>query len=515
MIHTPDSVRAAHEAAYIEKYLIDGEEPTKGNIVLLPDHPEELALSIEGAEEAAALHVTLKFLGDIPGLKERKRVEGEVQRIANEYAPVEFTIVRAEMFGRNLDVVSLVLQARMVGRLFAEVHAATPDVELKWPTYKPHMALWYIKPPSSLIGNVDGPRAPLSYLEGRTFTCGAIAVQWGTDVVPHRLLGVLKGDYPGHPFRGNQWTGRGFAFAPDHRMAGTAGPRTTKAKTGIGVIDRVPDSHYEMTLGNTTGQLKRAGVLDNPRSSISSAINPLTGHRMSNTEMGAVMEALITNELAGKEAFTSVLGSGMRHIVGRSSGATRGRDSRGAIDLATDTHALELKSISVLAGDPKVSIKGIELMDKARASKAMKKKGAVLVAVVREDSTVDVWAFVSPKGFIPTTADRLQIKRNSKGWQKLSHGEMVQLGTIRPTKRAWTRATKKAGWERDSNGKLIQRERIGRNVEKGAFDDDTSLPAEVEPARTGDLVIWLEGRTPRIGWEGGMEPPWVKEMEEW
>ena len=42
---------------------IAGEVPTKGNLVLVPADPD--ALVVDGGDPAGALHVTVKYIGDL------------------------------------------------------------------------------------------------------------------------------------------------------------------------------------------------------------------------------------------------------------------------------------------------------------------------------------------------------------------------------------------------------------------------------------------------------------------
>lgn len=223
--------------ADIEKFTIDGEVPTKANIALIPDNPEEWALDGGDPTNAAygmtehpdAMHVTIKYLGDLPDTEERKRIELNINELASRYAPVQFTVTGSAMFGKNDDVLVLELESTTAHKLFRAVDAATPDVAVKWPSYKAHMALMYCKDESTKNMPV-GKYGPASHLVGKTMTCSAITCQWAEDQVLVKLTGIEKGDFPGHPFRGNQWTGGGAVMYAADKGGGGGMPKQPKVK---------------------------------------------------------------------------------------------------------------------------------------------------------------------------------------------------------------------------------------------------------------------------------------------
>lgn len=252
-VYQPVSDGVFKPSAVIEKVLIDGEPPTKANVCLLPDNPEEWALGhgfpdspvTDMAEPPESLHVTLKFLGDLPTVDERKRIEAHIEELARTFAPVTFLVTASAMYGRDNDVLSLELESTTASKLFHAVDDVTPESPVKWPTYKAHMALMYCKDERTKNMPV-GKLGPASHLVGKTLTCSAIACQWGEDMVPVKLTGIGKGDFAGHPFRGNQWTGGGAVMFAADKGGGGGALRGTKPRRPVpAAMHQALDSEIE------------------------------------------------------------------------------------------------------------------------------------------------------------------------------------------------------------------------------------------------------------------------------
>lgn len=305
-------------------------------------------------------------------------------------------------------------------------------------------------------------------------------------------------------------------MAPD-RGAGNGGGapvRTRKVKTPFGEMDLIPDDKYVLSrkTGATSREMgeKTAG----PRSSISKAVNPLTGHRMTNTEMGDTFEHLVMGKLKNNPE----LGGGMRHIVGT---AKDKRDRRGPIDIVSKTHAFEVKSLHLHAKDPKASLKPDEIKSKSAATKKLGKKPAILIPVF-DDHTGKVAVHAYVGDFKPNQKNRLQVRYNkgSNQLQKVKTGNSIKITEFTVTKAEWTEAQYKAGWLRDKNGNVIDPDRqtktgspkrpTSRTVSKswGTGEDGEDERTE-RPLDDGDVVIALaDDGTPFIAWvnEPGLPP---------
>lgn len=497
----------------ISKTLINGELPTGAMVALAPDNPERFA--VVGGEERDALHVTSKFLGKASDWNSATRsvVRSAIRNIANSTQPIQATVTGVARYGENNDAVVLELGGSDLHELHKSVHAVTPGIALKWPNYKPHMTILYT------TANVRG----LDRFIGENIYFSKVQVAFGDDVENyHFTLPISKGDYPGHPFRGNQWTGgRGFVMAPD-RGAGSGGPppatrrRRKQVRTAFGLVDVVPDSEYKMSTLSTARDLEAS--LRNPRSSVSLAINPLTGHRMTNTEMGDTFENLIVQQMADTPEFRRVFGrSKLHHIVGA---AQYNRDRRGPIDLVNARFGFEVKSLSMSAGDPKASLTKEEVQAKANAVRAMKKSGAILVPVFdHQTATIHLYAYVGR--FAPNQKNRLQIRfsKRSMSLQQVSTGNSVYIMSMQVTKRQWQEAQYQANWLRDKDNEFIDprtqtmsgaRRRVSKSVEtivsatKRLFHSmSKSDDLGDEEIHEGDLVIGLaEDGVPYVMWAG-------------
>lgn len=74
-------------------YKINGEEPTMASIVLVPATPEDWV--VDEGEEAAALHVTLKYLGPADNYDAEAR--GKIERIVGSLAAESDGVFYAEI----------------------------------------------------------------------------------------------------------------------------------------------------------------------------------------------------------------------------------------------------------------------------------------------------------------------------------------------------------------------------------------------------------------------------------
>lgn len=287
-------------------------------------------------------------------------------------------------------------------------------------------------------------------------------------------------------------------------------------RTAFGLVDVVPDSEYKMSTLSTARDLEAS--LRNPRSSVSLAINPLTGHRMTNTEMGDTFENLIVQQMADTPEFRRVFGrSKLHHIVGA---AQYNRDRRGPIDLVNARFGFEVKSLSMSAGDPKASLTKEEVQAKANAVRAMKKSGAILVPVFdHQTATIHLYAYVGR--FAPNQKNRLQIRfsKRSMSLQQVSTGNSVYIMSMQVTKRQWQEAQYQANWLRDKDNEFIDprtqtmsgaRRRVSKSVEtivsatKRLFHSmSKSDDLGDEEIHEGDLVIGLaEDGVPYVMWAG-------------
>lgn len=139
---------------------IAGEVPTKGNLVLVPADPD--ALVVDGGDPAGALHVTVKYIGDLDRWDDdaREMAQEALTAWAARLGPVKATVT---------DVGPLGDEGAMVLFLDApELSAARPDLseaidsiaELfgadttdKYPSYKPHLTVGYnVKAPEDMVG---------------------------------------------------------------------------------------------------------------------------------------------------------------------------------------------------------------------------------------------------------------------------------------------------------------------------------------------------------------------------
>lgn len=129
-------------------YRINGEVPTMGSIILVPASPEDW--TVEGGEEAEALHVTLKYLGPADNYDEeaRSKIERIVGSVAYEAGEFYAEVSEQETLGpKNARV--LVLESEkidrfrqaLVDRLSAEEGLVIPIDA--YPTFLAHMTLSY------------------------------------------------------------------------------------------------------------------------------------------------------------------------------------------------------------------------------------------------------------------------------------------------------------------------------------------------------------------------------------
>ena len=139
---------------------IAGEVPTKGNLVLVPADPD--ALVVDGGDPAGALHVTVKYIGDLDRWDDdaREMAQEALTAWAARLGPVKATVTKVGPLGDEGAMV-LFLDA-------PELSAAQPDLseaidsiaELfgadttdKYPSYKPHLTVGYnVKAPEDMVG---------------------------------------------------------------------------------------------------------------------------------------------------------------------------------------------------------------------------------------------------------------------------------------------------------------------------------------------------------------------------
>lgn len=151
---------------------INGEIPTGAMIALRPENSWDLA--VEGGEEAAALHVTLKFLGDAADWtpEQRRDLCMFLAVVWRQRRPFEARVTGVERFGEEKDAIVLTLDAPELHVMHEDAHMATPHVPLTWPTYKPHLTMKYSK--GAIPKEVE-------QLVGTTIRFSDILIAFGTD----------------------------------------------------------------------------------------------------------------------------------------------------------------------------------------------------------------------------------------------------------------------------------------------------------------------------------------------
>jgi 2'-5' RNA ligase/ribosomal protein S18 acetylase RimI-like enzyme len=168
-----------------EPVTIDGEVPTKGNIALRPADPD--AFVVAGGDPAAALHVTVKFIGDLDGWDDEARTatEGVVAAWAARLGPVDATVTEVGPLGDEgamvlfLDAPALVdARPELSDAVDAIARIAGADTTDKYPSFTPHLTVGYdVDPPEGMVG--------------ATVTLDAVQVQWATDVTDVPLGAVV------------------------------------------------------------------------------------------------------------------------------------------------------------------------------------------------------------------------------------------------------------------------------------------------------------------------------------
>lgn len=166
---------------------INGETPDKGNIVLLPDTPADLAL--DDGEPAGSLHITLKFLGDTDSWSDSQRaaltsaVAGVVDIF--EQGPFQLNVGGYGALGPEGAQVAFLESPGLTGFREAiadavDMLASTfgTDVSDTYDGFTPHMTLAY-----------DGDVNQLAALQGQTFTASTVRVSFGTDATDIALDG--------------------------------------------------------------------------------------------------------------------------------------------------------------------------------------------------------------------------------------------------------------------------------------------------------------------------------------
>jgi DNA topoisomerase-1 len=154
---------------------IDGEVPTKGNIALTPADPD--ALVVEGGDPAGALHVTVKFIGELDRWDDEARqfIEDAVKVWAAQLQPIEATVTKVGPLGDEgamvlfLDAPGLdearAALSDMVDQTAERIGADTTDT---YPTFTAHLTVGYdVDPPDDMVG--------------RAILLDGVQVQWATD----------------------------------------------------------------------------------------------------------------------------------------------------------------------------------------------------------------------------------------------------------------------------------------------------------------------------------------------
>lgn len=251
----------------VEKYVIDGEVPTGAMVALRPDDPD--ALAVPGYEEADALHITTKFLGKAVEWTPtaQRKLNAAVERIAAVTPPFDMQVAGDDMFGEENDAYVLRLKSPVATELYREVHRLTPDVELKWPKYEPHLTLAYVEE------GEDPPEVELP----DTIRITSIRVAFGTRVKDYPLTGVEKYD-PTQPRipegmpGGGRWLsvseairGLWINVSPgERREAGRIGPlRVTRREKGEDVVEQLNVGEGLRLAGPGGNQHKAADMLVN------------------------------------------------------------------------------------------------------------------------------------------------------------------------------------------------------------------------------------------------------------
>ena len=179
---------------------IAGEVPTKGNLVLVPADPD--ALVVDGGDPAGALHVTVKYIGDLDRWDDdaREMAQEALTAWAARLGPVKATVTKVGPLGDEGAMV-LFLDA-------PELSAARPDLSEaidsiagligadttdKYPSYTPHLTVGY---------DVDAP----DDMVGREVLFNTARAQWATEHVDAPLGGAkaaaVDGDGDGFVYDG-------------------------------------------------------------------------------------------------------------------------------------------------------------------------------------------------------------------------------------------------------------------------------------------------------------------------
>jgi 2'-5' RNA ligase len=202
--------------------------PTGAMVAWYPNLADRRATALPrpDAETPEEMHVTLAYLGKAADLDEatRAKILRNVELIARAFGP--FTVSRSGtgVFDTGDDgtcVVALVDSAVLEKLQETIVNELTED-DVNLPSkhgFTAHMTLVYLP-------DGEEPSADMLRLRGpRELTCGSVAVCFGGEVMTFPLGGAQElgtqtfGDRPGHPFRGNQWTGAGGALDVDAFIA--------------------------------------------------------------------------------------------------------------------------------------------------------------------------------------------------------------------------------------------------------------------------------------------------------
>ena len=164
---------------------IAGEVPTKGNLVLVPADPD--ALVVDGGDPAGALHVTVKYIGDLDRWDDdaREMAQEALTAWAARLGPVKATVTKVGPLGDEgamvlfLDAPELSVARDDLSEAIdsiAELFGA--DTTDKYPSYTPHLTVGY---------EVDAPEG----MVGREVLFDTARAQWATEHVD-APLGVAR-----------------------------------------------------------------------------------------------------------------------------------------------------------------------------------------------------------------------------------------------------------------------------------------------------------------------------------
>lgn len=248
--------------------------------------------------------------------------------------------------------------------------------------------------------------------------------------------------------------GRKLQSYATHGLYGTSSSGLSSGatvRTPFGPVKRAPASSYEVNKsGETMADAQRKGLLDTKNTTYSKIINPSTGHRMHTSEVGDTAEHLLII-LGSKKPVSQTFGTGLSSLVRTASDKHSALSRRGAIDVKSRTHAIEVKMLNARNADPNINLKPGDISSKTAAAKAMKKKPALAVMLFDDRiGTVSIYAHVG--SFTRTITDSKTGKTKESG--KFRQNQLQHVATYKVSKKDWDEAQKSAGWARNAEGRL-------------------------------------------------------------